>query len=144
MLQGHKYDSCTFSDVQFVARAKKYWEKCMLSHIQAHDRIDCDLVTHFPHATPFPPNPLSLPKSVPLATRRWGPVSLLRDHIQSVWVVCFPSETVTVLQCATFRAFGVNRPLSFVWGLFRGGRNTADSAEQTHVQIRLPVCTSSV
>lgn len=75
-------------------------KKCMLSRIQAHDRIDCDLVTHFPHATPHPPqSPLVFPSQHP-ATKRWGSVSLLWDHIQSVWVVCFPRATETVLQCA--------------------------------------------
>lgn len=37
---------------------QKMWgEKNACYRIQAHDRIDCDLVTHFPHAAPPPPQP---------------------------------------------------------------------------------------
>lgn len=68
-------------------------KKCLLSHLQAGDRIACDLVTHFPHATPHPPStpPLVFPSRHP-ATKRWGFTSLCGIRFKVSGIYVFPVQ----------------------------------------------------
>lgn len=66
-------------------------KKCMLSYSGSRQDWLWPSYTLPTCRPPTPPTPhLVFPSQHP-ATKRWGSVSLLWDHIQSVWVVCFPS-----------------------------------------------------